>query len=181
MYSALPVNPNLANSAVLLARSEAGVEKIEDAFEKELIVSASGTASKLNWTVLKNTLGMKFKIVSGYQGSNESLLAIMRGEADACLGSRFAAADEATLRRTPHYWPNKLLNALVNRVNSLALTDFNTLVEKRDWGANLARDLARADLALKPSEFLAIRAGAIIGLPAAVFLLGSTVLPAIPV
>jgi tripartite-type tricarboxylate transporter receptor subunit TctC len=73
----------LANSAVLFARREAGVEKIEDAFEKELIVSASGTASKLNWTVLKNTLGMKFKIVSGYQGSNESLLALMRGEADA--------------------------------------------------------------------------------------------------
>jgi tripartite-type tricarboxylate transporter receptor subunit TctC len=73
----------LANSAVLFARREAGVERIEDAFEKELIVSASGTASKLNWTVLKNTLGMKFKIVSGYQGSNESLLALMRGEADA--------------------------------------------------------------------------------------------------
>jgi tight adherence protein B len=62
---------------------------------------------------------------------------------------------------------------------SKALTDFNTLVEKRDWGANLARDLARADLALKPSEFLAVRAGAILGLPAAVFLLGNTVLPAV--
>jgi tripartite-type tricarboxylate transporter receptor subunit TctC len=73
----------LANSAVLFARSGAGVQKIEDAFDKELIVSASGTASKLNWTVLKNALGMKFKIVSGYQGSNESLLAMMRGEADA--------------------------------------------------------------------------------------------------
>jgi hypothetical protein len=33
--------------------------------------------------VLKNALGMKFKIVSGYQGSNESLLAMLRGEADA--------------------------------------------------------------------------------------------------
>ena len=73
----------LANSAVLFARREAGVQKIEDAFDKELIVSASGTASKLNWTVLKNAFGMKFKIVSGYQGSNESLLALMRGEADA--------------------------------------------------------------------------------------------------
>ncbi len=73
----------LANSAVLFVRREAGVQKIEDAFDKELIVSASGTASKLNWTVLKNALGMKFKIVSGYQGSNESLLALLRGEADA--------------------------------------------------------------------------------------------------
>jgi tripartite-type tricarboxylate transporter receptor subunit TctC len=73
----------LANSAILFVRREAGVQKIEDAFDKQLIVSASGTASKLNWTVLKNALGMKLKIVSGYQGSNESLLALMRGEADA--------------------------------------------------------------------------------------------------
>jgi tripartite-type tricarboxylate transporter receptor subunit TctC len=72
----------LANSAILFVRREA-VQKIEDAVEKELIVSASGTASKLNWTVLKNAFGLKFKIVSGYQGSNESLLALMRGEADA--------------------------------------------------------------------------------------------------
>jgi tripartite-type tricarboxylate transporter receptor subunit TctC len=73
----------LANSAILFVRREVGVQKIEDAVDKELIVSASGTASKLNWTVLKNAFGMKFKIVSGYQGSNESLLALMRGEADA--------------------------------------------------------------------------------------------------
>jgi tripartite-type tricarboxylate transporter receptor subunit TctC len=73
----------LANDAVLFVRREAGVQKIDDAFDKELIVSASGTASRLNWTVLKNVFGMKFKIVSGYQGSNESLLALMRGEADA--------------------------------------------------------------------------------------------------
>ena len=39
------------------------------------------------------------------------------------------------------------------------LASFNRVVEKRDWGSNLARELARADLALKPSEFLAIRAG----------------------
>jgi tight adherence protein B len=61
--------------------------------------------------------------------------------------------------------------------SSRAFTDLNNLVEKRDWGANLARDLARADLVLKPSEFLALRAGAILGMPAVVFLLGSTVLP----
>src|SRR5215469_4879044 len=73
----------LANSAILFARREVGVQKIGDAVDKELIVSACGTASKLNWTVLKNAFGMKFKIVSGYQGSNESLLALMRGEADA--------------------------------------------------------------------------------------------------
>jgi tripartite-type tricarboxylate transporter receptor subunit TctC len=73
----------LANSAVLFARRGASVQKIEDVFDKELIVSTSGTASRLNWTVLKNTLGMKFTLISGYPGTNEGLLAMTRGEVDA--------------------------------------------------------------------------------------------------
>lgn len=73
----------LPNSAVLFARSDAKVQTIEDTFTKELIISASGAASKLNWSVLKNLLGVKFKILSGYQGSNDSMLAMLRGEVDA--------------------------------------------------------------------------------------------------
>ncbi len=73
----------LANSAVLFARSEARVQKIGDVFDKELIVSTSGTASKLNWTVLKNALGMKFTLIQGYQGTSDSMLAMQRGEVDA--------------------------------------------------------------------------------------------------
>jgi tight adherence protein B len=48
---------------------------------------------------------------------------------------------------------------------SAALASFNRVVEKRDWATNLARELARADLVLKPTEFLAIRAGAMLGVP----------------
>ncbi len=48
---------------------------------------------------------------------------------------------------------------------SVALAQLNRVVENRDFGANLARDIARADLKLKPSEFLALWAGSIIGLP----------------
>ncbi len=50
-------------------------------------------------------------------------------------------------------------------IASAALANFNRVVEKRDWGSNLARELARADLALKPTEFLAIRFGAMLGVP----------------
>ena len=49
--------------------------------------------------------------------------------------------------------------------SSAALANFNRVIERRDWGSNMARELARADLALKPTEFLAIRAGAVVGLP----------------
>jgi len=58
---------------------------------------------------------------------------------------------------------------------SAALANFNRVIERRDWGSNLARELARADLTLKPSEFLAIRAGAMVGLPLAAFLLSPIV------
>jgi tight adherence protein B len=52
-------------------------------------------------------------------------------------------------------------------------------VEQRDWGANMARELARADLQLRPSEYLAIRVGAVVGAPLVVYLLGQTVIPAL--
>src|SRR4029079_16855755 len=38
---------------------------------------------------------------------------------------------------------------------SVALAQLNKVVENRDFGANLAREIARADLKLKPSEVLA--------------------------
>lgn len=56
-----------------------------------------------------------------------------------------------------------------------AFGNFDKVVERRDFSANLARELARADLSLKPSEFLAIRAASLLGVPAAVVLLGATV------
>lgn len=49
--------------------------------------------------------------------------------------------------------------------SSSALASLNRLVERRDWGSDLARELARADLALKPTEFLAIRVGGMLGVP----------------
>lgn len=58
---------------------------------------------------------------------------------------------------------------------SNAMTAFNRVVERRDWGSNLARELARADIALKPTEFLTIRAAAMFGIPLAMILLSPVV------
>jgi tight adherence protein B len=55
---------------------------------------------------------------------------------------------------------------------SAALAQLNKVVEKRDFGANLLRDLGAADLKLKPSEYLGIWAGTTIGVPIVMFLLG---------
>ena len=61
---------------------------------------------------------------------------------------------------------------------SQALAQLNRAVEERDFGANLAREIARADLKLKVSEYLFIWAGAIVGIPVLFFIL-SFVLPAL--
>jgi tight adherence protein B len=49
--------------------------------------------------------------------------------------------------------------------SSEALAQLNKVVEQRDFGANLAREIARADLRLKPSEYLVIWAATTIGVP----------------
>jgi tight adherence protein B len=59
---------------------------------------------------------------------------------------------------------------------SVALANLNKVVEQRDFGANLSRELARADLRLKVSEYLAIWAGCIIGVPL-LFVALSVVIP----
>src|SRR5262245_9757908 len=45
---------------------------------------------------------------------------------------------------------------------SRGASGIDRVVARRDWGANLSKELARADLAIRPSEYLAIRAGAIV-------------------
>jgi tight adherence protein B len=59
---------------------------------------------------------------------------------------------------------------------STTLANLNKAVEGRDFGANLARELARADLKLKPSEYLFAWGGSIIGIPLAMVAL-SPILP----
>jgi tight adherence protein B len=55
---------------------------------------------------------------------------------------------------------------------SAAISQLNRAVEQRDFGANVARELARADLKLKVSEYLFIWIGAIVGIPVLMFFAG---------
>jgi tripartite-type tricarboxylate transporter receptor subunit TctC len=61
----------------------APVKNIQDLLTRELIVSASGAGSPsvVYPRVLNAALGAKFKIVAGYGGSAEAVLAMERGEA----------------------------------------------------------------------------------------------------
>ncbi len=73
----------MSNNAVLFAWHTAGVKKIEDTYQTELIVSASGSSSLMRWTALKKLTGMKLKLITGHQGTAEATLAMERGEVDA--------------------------------------------------------------------------------------------------
>ncbi len=68
------------------------------------------------------------------------------------------------------------LSEMINQ--SVAITSLNRAVEQRDFGANLARDIARADLKLKISEYLMIWVGTTLGVPVVMLAL-SIVLPAL--
>jgi tripartite-type tricarboxylate transporter receptor subunit TctC len=73
----------IANNAVLFAWHTAAVKKIEDAHAKPLIVCSTGSSGQLRWTMLKRLLGFKFKLVTGYKGSGDGLVAMERGEVEA--------------------------------------------------------------------------------------------------
>ena len=62
---------------------------------------------------------------------------------------------------------------------SRTLLGLDRIMERGDWGSNLARELARADLQLRPSEYLALRIGVIIGLPVLTYMLGATIMPSL--
>jgi tight adherence protein B len=60
---------------------------------------------------------------------------------------------------------------------SVALARLNKIVEQRDFGANLARDIARADLKLKPGEFIGIWIGMVAAVPFVFLILGVVLSP----
>jgi len=77
--------------------------------------------------------------------------------------------DQSVVAEDPH-------QSLSDRfASNTTLTALNRAVEKRDFGSRIARDLARADLTLKVSEYLIIWAGAIVAVPL-LFLLVSPLL-----
>jgi tripartite-type tricarboxylate transporter receptor subunit TctC len=72
-----------SNAAVLYGWHTAPVQHIREAFKKELIISAPGQNSRILSNVLKELLGLNFRILTGYKGAGESRLAMERGEVHA--------------------------------------------------------------------------------------------------
>lgn len=71
-------------SAVTVAWHTAAVKTTDDLFKKEFIVGGSGPNIDTETTprILNALIGTKFKIVSGYKGTTDIVLAMERGEVD---------------------------------------------------------------------------------------------------
>jgi len=74
-------SPEVAHR-VLIVSTASGITKAEDLFERELIIGAVGAGQAVTTApiLLKNILGMKLKVVTGYHAPQDVLLAMERGE-----------------------------------------------------------------------------------------------------
>ena len=72
------------NELVCVARGDAPVQNGADLFTRELTVGGAGAGSGISTmpAFLKETLGMRFKVVEGYKSSVDVMLAIERSEVD---------------------------------------------------------------------------------------------------
>jgi tripartite-type tricarboxylate transporter receptor subunit TctC len=75
--------------SVVIASATTPFKSIEDAREREMVVSASGTGadSVIFPYILNGVIGTKFKVVTGYPGNADMLLAVERGEAHGNAGT----------------------------------------------------------------------------------------------
>lgn len=74
--------------SVCVAWHTSGITKIEDTFDKELVVGGTGPSADTDQfpRIVNGVLGTKMKIVSGYPGGNDVSLAMERGEVQGRCG-----------------------------------------------------------------------------------------------
>ena len=86
------------------------IKTIDDAFKTESALGATGTGSTVYVypNVLNRVLGTKFKLVMGYGGSNEAMLAMERGEIDG-----HSTSWEAYKSAHPDWIRDKKINVVV--------------------------------------------------------------------
>jgi tripartite-type tricarboxylate transporter receptor subunit TctC len=84
---------------------------IDDAKKQQMVVAGTGAGSETDtWPVILNdVLGTKFKVVTGYLGSQETMVAIERGEADGRCGLSLSSLKTAK----PDWLRDKKVNVLL--------------------------------------------------------------------
>jgi tripartite-type tricarboxylate transporter receptor subunit TctC len=75
----------VTDNPVVMVRGDTGVRNFAEFKDKQIIVGASGRGSQtyIHPALLRDVLGAKIKIVTGYRGSSDISLALERGEVQA--------------------------------------------------------------------------------------------------
>jgi tripartite-type tricarboxylate transporter receptor subunit TctC len=73
-----------SDTSVAIATKKSGIRSWQDLKTRELVVAGTGigTESVVAPYVLRNVLGLKFKVIAGYPGGSEMNLSMQRGETD---------------------------------------------------------------------------------------------------
>jgi tripartite-type tricarboxylate transporter receptor subunit TctC len=95
---------------IVMTWKTSSVKTVEDAREKVSTLSSTGAGSTASVypTVMNNVLGTKFKLILGYKGSNEAMLALERGEVEG-----HSTAWSAVKVAHPDWVRDKNINILV--------------------------------------------------------------------
>jgi tripartite-type tricarboxylate transporter receptor subunit TctC len=127
---------------VCIAYHTAAVKNVRDLFQRELIVgdTGPGTGTRSYPKALNELLGMKFKLVGGFQSSADVFLAMERGEVEG-----FCESLDSIKNRRPDWISNKTVAVLFYGTSApnAALNDIPFIL-----------DLARHDEQKRTLEFL---------------------------
>ena len=94
-----------------LVRPDAPIKTFEEAFTKEVLIGTSGEGASLREmpVMLTNVLGVKFRLIGGYAGSNEILLAMDRNEVHGMCGMSWSSIS----MQRPNWFNGGSLRAIV--------------------------------------------------------------------
>lgn len=80
-----------SDTYIALARAQSPIKTFGDVFEREFVVGASGGSSTEYPPIINELLGAKFKLVMGYKGTAQSMLAVERGEVEGLGGNTWGS------------------------------------------------------------------------------------------
>jgi tripartite-type tricarboxylate transporter receptor subunit TctC len=97
--------------SVCVAWHTSGITKIEDTFDKELVVGGTGPSADTDQfpRIVNGVLGTKMKIVTGYPGGNDVSLAMERGEVQGRCGWSWSSV----ISTRKDWYDSKKINVLV--------------------------------------------------------------------
>lgn len=92
-----------------IVRPDAPVKSFAEAFERELILGVSSGTTRDMPNVLVNLLGAKLKLVTGYPGTKEITLALLRNEVQGICGFGYASV----ISQYPDWIPKGVVKVLL--------------------------------------------------------------------